>query len=84
VAAVGASVSGLAVALLGGLLLLATAAWSLGDTTGLRAFARTERARRDRLRHGALVVPASVPAQPVRVQIRQGRRPLSSAASTLT
>lgn len=83
-AAVGASASGLAVALLGGLLLLAVAAWSLGDTTGLRAFARAERVRRDRLRHGALVVPAVLPAQPARMHTRQGRRPLSSAASTLT
>lgn len=85
-AATGASPSGFAAAVLGGLAMLAAAGWSLGDTTGLPEFARRERARRDRLRHGAIVVPAPAAAvQPVvGRQTRQGRRPLSSAASTLT
>jgi hypothetical protein len=85
-AATGASVSGLGAAVLGGVLLLLVAGWSLGDTTGLRSFARAERARSDRLRVGALVLPAPVAAaQPrSRRQTRQGRRPLASAVSTLT
>lgn len=85
-AATGASPSGFAAAVLGALALLAAAGWALGDSTGLSAFARRERARQDRLRQGAVVVPVLGPApQPgVGAQTRQGRRPLSSAASTLT
>ncbi len=73
-----ASQSGLAAGALVGLVLLALVGWSLGDSASPRAFARAERRRRDRLGLGAIVV-ATQPRQ-----IRQGRKPVSSAVSTLT
>lgn len=81
-----ASEAGLAVATLLGVLLLALVGWTLGADAHPMAFARTERRRADRLRRGQLVVaPVARPQASGQVaQRRQGRRPASSAASTVT
>ncbi len=73
-----ASQAGLAAGGLVGLVLLGAVGWALGDSADPRTFARAERRRRDRLARGPLVLSR----QPR--QIRQGRKPLSSAASTVT
>lgn len=75
-----ASAAGFATAAALGLVLLLLVAWSVGDAAHPRAYARAERRRRDRLR-SAVQLPA-----PVRqgAQSRQGRKPLSSAASGVT
>jgi hypothetical protein len=77
-AATGSSQAGLVAGIVLGLLLLALIGWSMGDAAHPRAFVRAERRRLDRLAVGPIVL-----VQPA-VQRRQGRRPLSSAASTVT
>ena len=69
-----ASEGGFALAGALGALLLGLVGWSVGENADVRAYARAERRRLDRVR---LAV-----AQPA--QIRQGRRPVASAASTVT
>jgi hypothetical protein len=78
-AATGSSQAGLVAGVVLGLLLLALIGWSMGDAAHPRAFVRAERRRLDRLAVGPIVL-----VQPPAVQRRQGRRPLSSAASTVT
>ena len=75
-----ASQAGLAAGTALGLGLLALVGWSLGDAANPRAFARAERRRKDRIARGAVVLPVDQAG----LQIRQGRKPLSSAASTVT
>lgn len=75
-----ASQAGLAAGSALGLGLLALVGWSLGDASNVRSFARAERRGKDRLARGPVVLP-TVQAG---TQIRQGRKPLSSAASTVT
>ena len=72
------SQGGFAAAIVLGLLLLVLVAWSVGEQAHPLAFARAERRRRDRIARGPVVVPV----QPM--QTRQGRRPASSATSTVT
>lgn len=89
-----ASAAGFAAAVALGLLLLVLVGWSLGEMTDPRWLARQERRRLDRLVRGAVVIPAVLPgAEPVRrsrrwtpqpTQSRQGRRPRSTATSTVT
>jgi hypothetical protein len=65
-------------------LLLVAVSRAVGDTAGPLAQARAERRRLDRLRRpapGSVVVPVPVGQA---VQSRQGRRPMSAAASTVT
>jgi hypothetical protein len=71
-----ASEGGFALAGALGALLLALVGWSVGENADVRAYARAERRRLDRLR---LATPVAQP-----VQMRQGRRPVASAASTVT
>lgn len=82
-----------AVAVLAGAVavLLLAVARVVGNTAGPAAFARAERAGLDRIRlraplaTGALVAAPPVAALPAQVpQRRQGRRPISSATSTVT
>lgn len=71
-----ASASAFALAAALGVVLLALMGWSLGSACNPAALARRERHRLDRLR------PA--PALSQARQIRQGRKPAASAASTVT
>lgn len=72
-----ASATGFALATALGALLLALVGWSVGEGGNTRAFARAERRALDRFR------PELARVRQPR-QIRQGRRPAVSAASTVT
>lgn len=76
------SAAGLATAAALGLLLLVLIAWASGAAADPRAYAAAERRRLDRLRLGSVALPVVATRQ--EMQSRQGRRPLSSAASSVT
>jgi hypothetical protein len=64
-------------------LLLVAVGRSVGNPAPAMLYARVERRRLDRV-HRPEVVAALVPDLPRQEQSRQGRRPMSSAASTVT